>query len=102
MKINCKCFLLGHKISEHTDGGYHYCTRCHAHEYWDEYYQTVDEEFNKWQFTLKTFRKWIWFYVSLYWKMIRSHLFDRCSDCGKIRRILWWKTKHKHHSCLPF
>ena len=29
------CFLFGHKLSNNTDSGYHYCIRCNVHEYWD-------------------------------------------------------------------
>ena len=38
------CLCVGHKISDTTDSGYNYCTRCAAHEYWD----TKEYNSNKW------------------------------------------------------
>lgn len=34
MKITCK--LLGHKLSDTTDSGFHFCERCNAHSYYDD------------------------------------------------------------------
>lgn len=41
--MNLLCKLLGHKPHEFTDGGYQYCERCNAQEYWDD-----GEITNKW------------------------------------------------------
>ncbi len=34
-KLNTICLLFGHRVNKTTDSGYHFCTRCGAHEYYD-------------------------------------------------------------------
>lgn len=52
------CLCVGHRLSDTTDSGYNYCTRCGAHEYWD----TKEYNSNKWNnagYLRKPFY-WVW------------------------------------------
>lgn len=102
MKVKLRCFLFGHKKDKRVENGAHYCDRCDAHEFYDYYYQEMNGDFNKWDFTLQNFRNWASFFIVISWQWVRNRLYERCYDCRKTKRMLWWRSKHNHDDCMPF
>lgn len=62
------CLCFGHKLSDTTDSGYSYCTRCAAHEYWD----TKEYNSNKWNNAAYLLKPFYW--VRLKYKLMVSNL----------------------------
>lgn len=98
---NWRCFVFGHKESEHTDYGYHYCERCPSHEYYD--FERV-EAFGGINLTLFTIPS-MWYYMTWHLKRFRGKIYTRCSQCKRITSFFgkprddYWE---RHKDCLPF
>jgi hypothetical protein len=97
-----KCFFVGHKIADYTDGGYEICKHCEAHEYYDGYEAEWNRGFDKWHTTIPGIYRNRKMILRNKWGSLKKWIHSDCPDCGKTSMVLGKYKSEGHENCLPF